>query len=47
MGYSAEYDGSMRLIRISTGNAIGGEPGRSGEDPRYFPTPFRAFGGRA
>ena len=47
MGYSAEYDGSMRLTRISTGNAIGGEPGRSEGRPRVICLPpFRAFGAR-
>jgi hypothetical protein len=44
-GFRKRY--GMRLTGVSTGNAIEATLGTAwGEDPRYFPSPNRAFGAR-
>ena len=44
-GFGKRY--GMRLTGVSTGNAIEATLGTAwGEDPRYFPSPNRAFGAR-
>src|SRR5581483_3961653 len=43
-GYGKRY--GMRLTGVSTGNAMEAMGAIWGEDPRYFPSPNRAFGVR-